>query len=137
MLTGEIMEPMVITVQEDDSIYEICDIFQEAHIHGAPVVDDDGRLVGIVSYKDVLFGTLFGDTKIGEQEKKDGDKSAPLVRDVMTAPAFSAREETPIEELCDTMWQLHVHHIPVTREDKLVGIVSSLDICRLVAEGDL
>jgi CBS domain-containing protein len=53
----------------------------------------------------------------------------------MTPHPFAAEEQTPVEELCRLIFQLKIHRLPIVRKGKVTGIVSSADICRLVAEG--
>ena len=119
---AEIMETNLITTRVEETVATLCDRLQTAHVHSAPVVDEDGRLVGIVSLEDILFGAVLGRTS-----------GAPaIVRDVMTSPAFSATEDASIQEICDLMWSYRVHHLPIVRGDVVIGIVSSLDICRQV-----
>ncbi len=67
----------------------------------------------------------------------DSEASAgPLrVRDIMTAPPVSATEETEIVDLCEMMYRLRIHRIPILRRGKLAGMVGSLDVCRAVAAG--
>jgi CBS domain-containing protein len=118
----------------------VCDRLQEAHVHGAPVVDEDGRLVGFVSQEDILFGSMGAppdhwDSPVAMDCVKKGGSLATRVRDIMTAPAVSASEETSVQDLCMMMWRLHLHHIPIVRDGHLKGIVSSLDLCRAVAHG--
>ena len=62
-----------------------------------------------------------------------GDAGPLRVRDIMTSPPVSATEETEIVDLCEMMYRLRIHRIPIVRGGKLAGIVSSLDVCRAVA----
>jgi CBS domain-containing protein len=130
------MRSDVPCVREDDSAADVTDLFQHAHVHGAPVVDERGRLLGMVSQEDLLIG---GMTAGGGRPAQEGAPEAPeaealRVRDIMTAPAISATEDTPLEDLCRMMWRFRIHHIPIVTAGKLVGMVSSLDICRFVGE---
>jgi CBS domain-containing protein len=55
----------------------------------------------------------------------------------MTSPAVCATEETDVVELCQMMWGMRIHHIPIVLEGRVTGIVSSLDLARAVAEGSI
>ncbi len=120
------MRPDPIWVREDATLAELVDVLIREHIHGAPVVDEDGMLCGVVSQQDAFFGAMTRD-----------DAGLPrdvlTVRDMMTAPAVSATEETSIQDLCEIMQRLRIHRIPIVRSGRLVGIVSSLDVCGAVA----
>lgn len=134
MVARDLMQTDVLTVSEEDSLAEICDLLQQAHIHGAPVVSPEGQLVGFVSQEDVLFGSMSGPPA---DEAGNGDDFVPRVRDIMTAPAVAATEETQIEDLCRMMWRLRLHHVPIVRSGRVTGIVSSLDLCRAISDGEI
>ncbi len=129
MIAKELMRRHVFSVREGMSLDEVCDLFQQEHIHGAPVVDEQGTLVGFVSLEDILYGSMGG----GDEEGSDGLR----VRDVMTAPPVYANEETSVNELCRIMWRLRLHHVPIVRDGKVTGIVSALDLCRAISEGEI
>jgi CBS domain-containing protein len=123
MRARELMNTEVVTIREDSHVDLLCDLFQVAHVHGVPVLDAGGELVGMVSEEDVIFGTM---------GLPDG-----RVRDIMTSPAVCATEETDVVELCRMMWGMRIHHIPIVLEGRVTGIVSSLDLARAVAEGSI
>lgn len=129
------MQTEVVTIREDSHVDLLCDLFQVAHVHGVPVLDARGELVGIVSEEDVIFGTM------GLPEEASlplgDDNGGVRVRDIMTSPAVCATEETDVVELCRMMWGMRIHHIPIVLDGRVTGIVSSLDLARAVAEGSI
>lgn len=124
MQVKDLMNTGVVTVRAEQSVSELFDILQEAHIKGAPVLDEAGALVGFVSQEDVMFGSLGGGR----------EAEAARVADIMTSPAMSVTVTTTVTELAKMMWRFRIHHMPVVQGDRVVGIVSSLDFCRLAAE---
>jgi CBS domain-containing protein len=136
MRAVELMRKNVVTILEGDPIEEVLDVLVGEHIHGAPVVNDRGELVGVISQLDIYFGKM---TRNGKLEALPREESLePLkVRDVMTAPAVSAVEDTDLVDLCRLMYKLRIHRVPIVREDKVLGIISSLDICNALATGRL
>ncbi|HEU4403238.1 MAG TPA: CBS domain-containing protein, partial [Candidatus Polarisedimenticolia bacterium] len=56
---------------------------------------------------------------------------------IMTSPAISAAEKTPVLDLCRIMWSLRIHRVPILKNDKVTGLVSSMDLCRAVLEGKI
>jgi CBS domain-containing protein len=56
---------------------------------------------------------------------------------IMTSPAISAEEDTPVIDLCRIMWSLRIHRVPILRKGKVTGLVSSMDLCRAVLEGKI
>ncbi len=145
MRVRDLMRRDVVKVHEDLLVTDLCDLFQAAHVHGAPVVDPKGHLVGFVSQEDILVGSMgrppdrksrAKDRKTVRGRKADArDVAIPRVRDIMTAPAVSASEDTEVHDVCRMMWRLRIHHVPIVRRGKVTGIVSTLDLCRAISEG--
>lgn len=138
---ADVMARDVLMVHPETAVEEVSSLFQFHNIHGAPVVDHDGILVGIVTENDLVFGQM-GTTPdrppAGEPKGRRGLRAVettPRVADIMTPNPIAAEEGTPVEDLCNLMWRLKIHRIPIVREGKVTGIVSSLDICRVIADG--
>ena len=136
MRAVELMRENVVTIRDGDPIEEVLDVLVGEHIHGAPVVNDAGELVGVISQLDIYFGKMTRNGKLKGGTRVD-DPEPLTVRDVMTAPAVSAVEDTDIVDLCRLMYRLRIHRVPIVREDKVLGIISSLDICNALATGRL
>jgi len=167
LTASDVMISEVITVRPETSIEEVSELFQIHNIHGAPVVDDEGMLVGIVTEDDVVVGGMgFSDEELdtldGEEPEEGAGESAPeaaaspasepvaegestaegdpldetrRIEEIMTPRPITAEEDTPVEELCRLMWKLKIHRIPIVNQGRVRGIVSAIDICRLVVEG--
>jgi CBS domain-containing protein len=144
---ADIMERRVITVRDNWDIREAIALFEEKHISGAPVVDADGDLVGVLSVTDLaradprrergtseseFYRTLMPEEfPTGFQiERYD----AIPVAEIMTPLVIDAPERTPVCRLAALMVDLHLHRVIITRDSKLVGIVSSLDLLRLMKQ---
>jgi CBS domain-containing protein len=127
MQAKDLMRRRVPSVTQDDSVSDLVETLVDEHIHGAPVVDSEGMLVGVVTQQDIFFGSM---TRNGEQS---GD--ALKVKDIMTSPAVSADENTEIASLCRMMYKLRIHRVPIVRDGKISGIISSLDICAAISAG--
>jgi CBS domain-containing protein len=106
------------------------------HLHGAPVLDPSGRLVGVVTQQDIFFSQVMV-RRPASPGGPDTGEAPPVVRDIMTSPALSAQEDTDIRALCRMMTRLRIHRVPIVRDEKVIGIVSSLDICGALARGQL
>jgi len=133
MRAKDLMETDVLTLGEDDAVDAAVDRLVDHHLHGAPVVNAGGEVVGIVSPWDLYFATM---TKAEDSDPDPAAMAGPLrVRDIMTSPPVSATEETEIADLCEMMYRLRIHRIPILRGGKLAGVVGSLDICHAVATG--
>jgi len=138
MLAKDLMRTDVITAREDQPAAEVMAVLVREHIHGIPVVDGKGDLVGIVTQQDVFFSSVTrarsGAGPGGKQEEVP-DLAEVKVCDLMTSPAVSATEETDILALCRMMHRLRIHRVPIVRDGQLTGIISSLDICAALANG--
>ncbi len=139
MLVEDLMQTDVLTVSEDLPVARLVDMLQAAHVHGAPVVDDEQRLIGFVSQEDVLLGTLGTLDGDGNDEREAGDDGEPphRVRDIMTAPAIYTTTQASLADVGNMMWRLRIHHLPVVTRGRVVGIVSSLDFTRLLSQDGL
>ncbi len=149
MRAAEIMTKEVATVTPESRVEDLCDLFRERRITGAPVVDREGHLVGIVSKDDVVFRgrgggagprqtpdirSLFNSGFVGFNAGDDGPATVGLI---MTRTVISAPEDASVEQLCRMMWEKRIHRIPIVRGAVLVGIISALDICKAVMNGEL
>ena len=137
----DVMIREVITVRRETTIHRVSELFQVHNINGVPVVDNQGGLIGIITEEDLVFGQMgFSDAELELLESNgpipDGDVPGPRrVAELMTANPIYVKESTPVEEICRLIWRLKIHRLPVVRSGRVSGIVSSVDICRLVAEG--
>ena len=140
MEAKDLMRADVFSVRDDAEVGELAEHLMGEHIHGAPVVNRYGELVGVVSQQDIFFSRMTRPTARPAAETNGGPVAfipAPqlLVNEIMTSPAVSVTEETPVPALCRIMHRLRIHRLPVTRDGKLTGMISSLDVCGAVAEG--
>lgn len=117
MLAKHIMTKDVVTVTPTTSVKDLARIFIRNQISGAPVVDETGKILGIVSEADIV------------------SKRARRVRSIMSKKVISIEEETPVEKIARLMTTYRLHRLPVIRGRKLVGIVSRTDIVGAIAMG--
>lgn len=140
MLVKDVMTTDVITVQKYDSVLAVADILASRNISGIPVVDKQGKVVGIITQADIL--SVVGIRKdrtfkdllkhmLGEPlpERKSGD----IVGDVMTSPVLTTTPETNIAEVVRIMDEKKIRRLLVVDADnKLAGIISRADILKAV-----
>ena len=128
-----------ITVRADFGLEQLVDLFLEQGLSRVPVVDDDGRAIGIVSKTDlVLDQHERGDTELS-QLGADGrgrhvHEVGGLVGDVMTPVALTLPASTTIGEAARRMLADNVHAVPVTSEQgEVIGLLSATDFMAWVA----
>jgi Mg/Co/Ni transporter MgtE len=114
MLTaGDIMTRDLVVVTPDMLVEEVGDLLTRYRIHGAPVVDKEGQLVGMISLVDLVG-------RVGE-----------TARDVMSPDPVTATEDTPLDEIAGMMLDQMVRRIPIVEGNRVVGIVSASDLIRV------
>ena len=122
MLTAkDVMTKQVITVRRDTPVRVALQLMLEHKISGIPVVKEDMTLVGIVTEKDLLQ-LLHG---------PQGTKGK-TVEEFMTRPAVYFEADESLDEICDCLNDVTFRRVPVTKEGKVVGIVSRPDVIRCI-----
>jgi CBS domain-containing protein len=129
----DVMTPAVICVDSELDMQEVVQLFERSRISCAPVVEDEGVLVGLISRSDVMRG----------RPRRDSETTVPpfppnhvgvLVEDVMTKDVASVRETAPLAEAIHLMASQGVHRLPVlSHRDAVVGILSMTDVVRWLA----
>ncbi len=135
MKVKELMTKNVLSVKKNISIRKLVKLLGEHSITGAPVVDDDGKLIGIVSSTDVIQAIdhlIRVHISIDEQQENKGKYN--WVDGIMTSKVITVSEEDDVREVFHTLVERKIHRVPVVRDGKPVGIISSLDACRLVSD---
>ena len=142
-LVKDIMVKKVITIQKDASVEELSELLIKNRISGVPVIDSDGKLVGIATEGDLIikdsdlhFPRYFKllDSIIYLESLNKFKKSlkkflGTKVEDVMTAEIKTVKEDTPVGEAANIMIKYNINRVPVLdSKDELVGIVTRADI---------
>ena len=123
---NQIMQTEVITVLGSDDVARAWRLLVEHQIHQAPVLDDAGHLVGIVSERNLL-------TSLNVDAGEVRDILSRSVRDVMSTPVVAATPVTDIRRIAQVMLERLVDGVPIVSEGGiLVGFVSRSDILQAV-----
>ena len=149
MLTArDIMTREVITITDDSTVKELARLLAIHQISGVPVIDDKGKLVGVVTESDLIFQTkklhiptvitildsvfyLENPDKMGEEMKK---MVGANVKDILTSSPLTVNEDTPLDEIATMMAEKNVHTLPVVNKEILVGVIGKKDIIRTLIE---
>ena len=156
LVAADVMTRSLIAARPDQDLSEIERVMVEKRITGLPVIDKK-RLVGVISRSDinrveVLMRSLDGqvaDELQWDATQADGfqhlQRAEPeyqgfrrkidqlKVRDAMRDQVITCAPTTPLSEVAAAMIDQHIHRLIVVEEDQPVGIVSSLDLVRLLA----
>ncbi|ACY98357.1 MULTISPECIES: CBS domain-containing protein [Thermomonospora] len=137
MLVREAMTSPVVTVSPDATVRQAIRVLYEHNITAAPVVDDSGAMVGIVSEMDLLRGEFAADPRAFARPVAGPHEPPPrLVRDVMITDVRTAQPTTDVAELAEMMMRTAIKSVPVLDGDTLVGMVSRRDLMAVLARGD-
>ena len=152
-LARDVMQTHVITVDPELPLLDAHRLLVEEEIGGAPVVDETGRLVGVISSSDLLRA---------EEEEREGTNRAPsyftellefstphpigsddlqdrlgqlVVSDAMTPGGVSVEPHTTIQDVASLMRRHRIHRVLVLEGEQLVGLISSFDLLELLEKG--
>ena len=147
MKVHQIMSYPVVTVGQHTPLREVARTMLAEHIGAVPVVDDGGRLCGIVTESDFagrerylsfsaerlteVFGELIDDH--GIEAAYRGASSLPAA-EVMSSPVVTTTEDAPIGDVVRLMLERKVRHIPVERDEMPVGMVTRRDLLRIMVD---
>jgi CIC family chloride channel protein len=133
MQVAELMQRNVRTIGSEASVAEVVLSLADAHVSGLPVVDKGGRMVGVVSATDVLTAEAEAESRsVGRQLLEDTS-----VREIMTPRPYTVAPDEDVREAARQMLYADVHRLFVAEGDRLVGVISTTDIVRGVANGKL
>jgi len=133
MRVRELMQDDVISVNLDTLINDAVVTLTDAHISALPVVDDGGRMVGVVSSTDVLTS----EAEANDAVEREALFEQMMVRDIMTRRPLTVSPDAEVREAAQQMLYADVHRLFVIADDKVVGVISTTDIVRAVATGNL
>ncbi len=118
MVARDIMTKNVVTVGGDTPVKDLAQRLLDNRVSGMPVVDNRGKILGVVSEADLLA------------------KKGKLARDIMSEKIFTVGEEASVEDIAALMTAEKIKRVLVVGEKELAGIVSRADIVRAIALGD-
>lgn len=146
------MNSELFAVRSDATVRELAALLAERQITGAPVVDRDGHLVGVVSLTDIVESETDSESLDAEpgdpaRDVREWDQPAlkelrglrvthvdRLVTEIMTPTVYTVGEHTPVAKIARTMIAGRIHRLFVTRGGRVTGIVTSLDLLKLLCE---
>jgi CBS domain-containing protein len=145
MQAKDVMRQPVVTIAPDASIAAAIALMLERQLSGLPVVDSDGRLVGILSEGDFLrraeLGTEVKRPRWLEFMRGPGRAAEDFVHshgrkvhELMTPMPISVGPETSLADIVDRMIKHKIKRVPVVADGRLVGIVSRADLLRALSK---
>lgn len=136
------MTASVVAVWKDASFKEMAAMLRRRRISAFPVVDDAGRVIGVVSEGDLLVKEAVqadGTSLLAAlRHLREDDKAAGITAgDLMTEPAITIGPDAPVEEAARVMYDRKVKRLPVVNKaGRLVGIISRVDVLTVFSRTD-
>jgi CBS domain-containing protein len=143
----DVMTTQVITFRPETPLHDVASQLIGARISGAPVVADDGTLLGVVSEADILIKEQGSDAiprrRLARVRGESAATKAATLKvaatnagEAMTTPAITIREGASIAEAARIMTEHHINRLPVVAHGRLVGIVTRADLVRTFVRTD-
>jgi CBS domain-containing protein len=138
---SDLMVPNPISLRAEANVAEAMLLFTEKGITAAPVIDDSGHPIGVISRSDLLIhqcedqrqrgGAYFHASSFESVDATPKPSTTMNVADLMTPAVFAVSEDTPVHRVVSDMLGLHVHRLFVVDEDgTLVGIITTMDVLK-------
>ena len=138
----DVMTTRVVAVRKDASFKEMAEMLRHTRISAFPVVDDAGRVIGVVSEADLLVKEAVqadGTSLLAAlRHIKEDDKATGITAgDLMTGPAVTIGPDAPVEEAARLMYDRRVKRLPVVNTaGKLLGVISRVDVLAVFSRPD-
>lgn len=137
MLVQDIMTTHPACLKEDASIQEALDTFKGKHYDHFPIVNEDGDLVGIVSKSDIYHKLVELLRETSGHNYNEILMRNTMVSDLMTPQPIFVEEDTVLSDAIGSLLGIGFHALPVCRNMKVVGIVTSRDLLQAVNRSNL
>ena len=148
MKARDIMTTKLVTVGPETSVKDVVALLVEHKVSGIPVVDVEGKVLGMVSEGDVLRKKIAPKTPdmlsiLGALVYYDGTKeyqeafrkmAANTAKEIMTEPIISVNVEDDLGKVGSVILDHHIKRVPVLEKGKLVGVISRSDLVKMMLE---
>ena len=147
MTAKDIMQTNVLHIKKDMLVRDIAKLLLENKISGVPVLDDDGKVIGVVTENDLIIkdkepsfpsyigilGSIIFLEGVKRYDEELRKLAAMTAEEIMTKKGYTIEEDTPVEEIASIMVEKGVNRVPVVDEEGiLVGIVSRADMLKTI-----
>ncbi|MDX2031561.1 MAG: CBS domain-containing protein [Blastocatellia bacterium] len=122
LFASDVMIDEVLTVADTTPLKEVARMFVERKITGAPVVNAQGELVGVISETDIIRKT-----------NNIGAWSPSTAGQIMTRPAVTVSPNDTLQRVCELMYNRRIHRVVAADGAQIRGIITTMDILRAIA----
>lgn len=132
MTASDIMSKNVIVAHSNLTFTQLCRLFFEMKIHHLPILDESEQIIGIVSANDALKAYSYYVPTLATSD--DATVNAQVkIEDIMTEHPRVASPDLPVEAIAKLFTVEKIHSLPIIENSKLVGIVTSNDLLKVLA----
>ena len=143
----DIMRKDVVTIGADASVRELAELLSQHKVSGVPVLDPEGRVVGVATEGDVIYqdaelhfphyvqfldSVIYVDS-IRRFEERFRKAYGTKVADIMSDEVISVEPDTSIRDIATEMIERDINRVPVVEDGKLVGIITRGDVVKAMA----
>ena len=143
LVARDFMTSPAVACRDEAFFEEVADILADLDISGMPVVDDENKVIGVVSERDLAH--MLGGPMVRLAVRRHNHRSsaheitslprdARRVKDIMTAPALTATQDAPVKELARMMRVNQISRVPILDKDRLIGLVTRGDVLAAIAQ---
>jgi CBS domain-containing protein len=140
----DVMARDVVTVHPETDVAEAVKLLAEHDVSALPIVDGEGKLLGILSEADLMHRVEIGTEKrrlwwqeavtgAGTLAEEFAKSHGKKVGEIMTPEVVAVSEETPLSEIATLFERKRIKRVPVTKDGKLVGVVSRSNLIQALA----
>ncbi len=145
----DVMNTRIVSVSATWKIDKLAQFFIDQSISGAPVKDKNGKLVGVVSVTDIVrakselsidspddYYLYSWENRLTKDDLTSfhlGERNL-MVQDIMTPLLFHVDEDASIQEVADFMVKNRIHRVFVTRDERIAGIVTTIDMLKVIRD---
>jgi len=131
MRVADLMQIDLVSVPPEATVAEAATLMAYAHVSALPVLNQEGRLVGVISTTDIVNADVEHDEAKSRAALFEGTR----VAQVMTARPFTVGPESDVRQAARVMFYAGIRRVFVTCDDRPLGVLSTSDIVRGVAKG--
>jgi CBS domain-containing protein len=125
LIARDVMQSDIITINPETRVLDIHRMFVEEEIHGAPVVDDDGVVCGVVSSLDLL-------RIVRDELEPDAGEDGLTAKDAMSRELVSVPSTATVAEIANVMRSQRIHRVLVIDDKELVGVITTFDLLQVL-----
>lgn len=126
MRAKECMCKNVVCANPGTTVSEVAKLMQQKHVGSIPVCKEDGKIVGIVTDRDIVLRSIANDKDVNQTP----------ISDIMTTQVIRTSEDTDTEAIAKIMADNQVRRIPVVEDEKVVGMITLANLSQFHAVSD-